>query len=262
LKLVYQPKVEMASRTVTSVEALARWTHHTLGVVSPVEFVPLAEQTGNTRRLTSWVIGEAIRQMAEWRALGLDIDVAINLSASDILDPQLGDEVLRCLERHGIAPTKLLLEITESAVMRDPVLAARHMQLLRVAGVRFAMDDFGTGYSSLSQLSRLPVDELKIDRSLIAHAYARPDDAMIVTSTIELAHSMGLRVVAEGVEDIEAWNFLRRLGCDLAQGFLISKPLPPQEVMAFISRANRLLQDSDSTQLQMRALEQLATTGR
>jgi diguanylate cyclase (GGDEF)-like protein len=262
LKLVYQPKVEMASRTVTSVEALARWTHHTLGVVSPVEFVPLAEQTGNTRRLTSWVIGEAIRQMAEWRALGLDIDVAINLSASDILDPQLGDEVLRCLERHGIAPTKLLLEITESAVMRDPVLAARHMQLLRVAGVRFAMDDFGTGYSSLSQLSRLPVDELKIDRSLIAHAYARPDDAMIVTSTIELAHSMGLRVVAEGVEDIEAWNFLRRLGCDLAQGFLISKPLPPQEVMAFISRANRLLQDSDSTQLQMRALEQLAATGR
>jgi EAL domain-containing protein (putative c-di-GMP-specific phosphodiesterase class I) len=136
------------------------------------------------------------------------------------------------------------------------------MQLLRVAGVRIAMDDFGTGYCSLSQLSRLPVDELKIDRSLIAHSYARPDDAMIVTSTIELAHSMGLRVVAEGVEDIEAWNFLRRSGCDLAQGFLISKPLPPQEVMAFISRANRLLQDSDSTQLQLRALEQLAATGR
>jgi len=262
LKLVYQPKVEMATRTVTSVEALARWTHHTLGVVSPVEFVPLAEQTGNTRRLTSWVIGEAIRQMAEWRALGLDIDVAINLSASDILDPQLGNEVLRCLERHGVAPTRLLLEITESAVMRDPVLAARHMQLLRVAGVRFAMDDFGTGYSSLSQLSRLPVDELKIDRSLIAHAHARADDAMIVTSTIELAHSMGLRVVAEGVEDVEAWNFLRRLGCDLAQGFLISKPLPPQEVIAFVSRANSLLKDSDSTQLQRQALEQLAASGR
>jgi diguanylate cyclase (GGDEF)-like protein len=262
LKLVYQPKVEMATRTVKSLEALARWTHPQLGEVSPGEFVPLAEQTGNTRLLTSWVVGEAIRQMAEWRALGLDIDVAVNLSASDILDPHLGSEVLRCLEKHGIAPTKLLLEITESALMRDPLLAARHMQLLRVAGVRFAMDDFGTGYSSLSQLSRLPVDELKIDRSLIAHAHARPDDAMIVTSTIELAHSMGLRVVAEGVEHVEVWNLLRRLGCDLAQGFLISKPLPAQEVMVFVNKANQLLQDSDSTLLQMRALEQLSTIAR
>jgi diguanylate cyclase (GGDEF)-like protein len=262
LKLVYQPKVEMGTRTVKSLEALARWTHPQLGEVSPAEFVPLAEQTGNTRRLTSWVVGEAIRQMAEWRVLGLEIDVAVNLSASDILDPQLGSEVLRCLETNGVPPTRLLLEITESAVMRDPVLAARHMQLLRVAGVRFAMDDFGTGYSSLSQLSRLPVDELKIDRSLIAHAHARPDDAMIVTSTIELAHSMGLRVVAEGVENVEVWNLLRRLGCDLAQGYLISKPLPAEDVMAFVSQANHLLRDSDSTQLQMRALEQLATIAR
>jgi EAL domain-containing protein (putative c-di-GMP-specific phosphodiesterase class I) len=124
------------------------------------------------------------------------------------------------------------------------------------------MDDFGTGYSSLSQLSRLPVDELKIDRSLIAFAHARPDDAMIVTSTIELAHSMGLRVVAEGVENVEVWNLLRRLGCDLAQGFLISKPLPAQEVMAFVSHANHLLQDSDSTQLQMQALKQLGIAAR
>jgi diguanylate cyclase (GGDEF)-like protein len=262
LKLVYQPKVEMATRTVKSLEALARWTHPQLGEVSPAEFVPLAEQTGNTRLLTSWVVGEAIRQMAEWRALGLEIDVAVNLSASDILDPQLGSEVLRCLEKQGVSPTKLLLEITESAVMRDPLLAARHMQLLRVAGVRFAMDDFGTGYSSLSQLSRLPVDELKIDRSLIAHAHSRQDDAMIVTSTIELAHSMGLRVVAEGVENVEVWNLLRRLGCDLAQGFLISRPLPAQEVLAFVSQANQLLQGSDSTQLQMRALELLSGIAR
>jgi diguanylate cyclase (GGDEF)-like protein len=262
LKLVYQPKVEMATRTLKSLEALARWTHAQLGEVSPAEFVPLAEQTGNTRRLTSWVIGEAIRQMAEWRALGLEIDVAVNLSASDILDPHLGDEVLRCLEKHGISPTKLVLEITESAIMRDPVLAARHMQLLRVAGVRFAMDDFGTGYSSLAQLSRLPVDELKIDRSLIAHAHARPDDAMIVTSTIELAHSMGLRVVAEGVEHVEAWNLLRRLGCDFAQGYLISKPLPAQDVTPFIREANQLFENTDSTQLQMRALEQLSGLSR
>jgi diguanylate cyclase (GGDEF)-like protein len=260
LKLVYQPKVEMATRTLKSLEALARWTHPQLGAVSPAEFVPLAEQTGNTRRLTSWVVEEAIRQMAEWRALGLEMEVAVNLSASDILDPQLGSEILRCLEKHGISPTKLMLEITESAVMRDPVLAARHMQLLRVAGVRFAMDDFGTGYSSLAQLSRLPVDELKIDRSLIA--VARADEATIVTSTIELAHSMGLRVVAEGVENVEAWNLLRRLGCDFAQGYLIAKPLPAEEVTPFIREANQLLQNTDSTQLQMRALEQLSGLSR
>ena len=125
-----------------------------------------------------------------------------------------------------------------------------------------SIDDFGTGYSSLAYLQRLPVDELKIDRSLIAHAHARPDDAMIVTSTIELAHSMGLRVVAEGVENVEVWNLLRRLGCDLAQGYLISKPLPAADVIAFVNQANHLLRDSDSTQLQMRALEQLATIAR
>ena len=224
LQLVYQPKVDMGTRTVKSVEALARWTHTHLGVVSPGEFVPLAEQTGNSRRLTSWVLGAAIRQMEAWRRDGLDIDVAVNLSASDILDTQLGDEVLRTLQTHGVPPASLLLEITESAAMRDPVLAARNMQLLQVSGVRFSIDDFGTGYSSLSHLSRLPFDELKIDRSLLAHAHERKDDATIVASTIDLAHSMNLRVVAEGVETAESWNLLRRLGCDFAQGFLVSPP--------------------------------------
>jgi diguanylate cyclase (GGDEF)-like protein len=255
LQLVYQPKVEMGTRTVKSVEALARWTHPHLGVVSPGEFVPLAEQTGNTRRLTSWVVAAAIRQMAAWRRGGLDIDVAVNLSAADILDTQLGDEVLRTLQNHNVPPTSLLLEITESAVMRDPVLAARNMQLLQVSGVRFAIDDFGTGYSSLSHLSRLPFDELKIDRSLLAHAHERPDDATIVASTIELAHRMKLRVVAEGVETSENWNLLRRLGCDLAQGYLVSPPIPPDKIPPFVAEANQLLQDSDSTQRQIQALQ-------
>ncbi len=239
LQLVYQPKVEMGTRTVKSVEALARWTHPHLGVVSPGEFVPLAEQTGNTRRLTSWVLAAAIRQMAAWRSEGLEIDVAVNLSAADILDTQLGDEVLRTLQNHNVPPTSLLLEITESAVMRDPVLAARNMQLLQVSGVRFAIDDFGTGYSSLSQLSRLPFDELKIDRSLLAHAHERADDATIVASTIELAHRMKLRVVAEGVETSESWNLLRRLGCDLAQGYLVSPPIPPDKIPPFVAEANQ-----------------------
>ena len=262
LQLVYQPKVEMGTRTVKSVEALARWTHPHLGVVTPGEFVPLAEQTGNTRRLTSWVVETAIRQMESWRRQGLEIDVAVNLSAADILDPQLGDEVLRALQAHGVPATSLLLEITESAVMRDPVLAARNMQVLQVSGVRFAIDDFGTGYSSLSHLSRLPFDELKIDRSLLAHAHERAEDATIVSSTIELAHRMKLRVVAEGVETSESWNLLRKLGCDLAQGYLVSPPLPPDKIPPFVAQANQLLQSSDSTVRQIEALKELAATRR
>jgi diguanylate cyclase (GGDEF)-like protein len=262
LTLVYQPKVAMETRSVRSLEALVRWTHPQLGVVSPGEFVPLAERMGGTRRLTSWVLGAAIRQMGEWRRAGLDLELAVNLSAPDILDPGLGDEILQTLRTHRVDSTALLLEITESAVMHDPQLAARHMQLLRIAGVRFAIDDFGTGHSSLSQLSLLPVDELKIDRSFVMDARAGTDAATIITSTIGLAHSMGLRVVAEGVEEPEAWNLLRRLGCDYAQGYLISRPLPADDVPAFVGRANKLLPASDSTLLQIRALEQLAGKAR
>ncbi len=258
LALVYQPKVSVATRTVSSFEALVRWSHPQLGAISPGEFVPIAERTGSSRRLTSWVLGAAIRQMAEWRKGGLDVEIAVNLSAPDILDASLADEILGALKRHGVEPTRLALEITESAAMRDAPLAARNMQLLRIAGIRFAIDDFGTGYSSLSQLSRLPVDELKIDRSFIVHAHERRDDATIVRSTIELAHSMGLKVVAEGIETAQGWNLLRRLGCDFAQGYLISKPLNPEEAAAFMRRANQVLPASDSTVAQIRALSELA----
>jgi EAL domain-containing protein (putative c-di-GMP-specific phosphodiesterase class I) len=247
----------MATRSVKSLEALVRWTHPQLGAISPAEFVPLAEATGGSRRLTSWVLKAAIGQMGQWREAGLEVDVAVNLSAPDILDPDLGDEILYLLRSRRVEPTSLLLEITESAVMRDPHLAARNMQLLRVAGVRFAIDDFGTGHSSLSQLNMLPVDELKIDRSFISHARLGSDTATIVTSTIELGHRMSLDVVAEGVEEPEAWNLLRQLGCDFAQGFLISRPLAPQDVPAFVVQANQLLPASDSTVLQIRALDQL-----
>jgi diguanylate cyclase (GGDEF)-like protein len=257
LSLVYQPKVTMATRSVKSLEALVRWTHPQLGPISPGEFVPLAEATGGSRRLTSWVLKAAIGQMGQWHEAGLEVDVAVNLSAPDILDPDLGDEILYLLRSRRVQPTSLLLEITESAVMRDPHLAARNMQLLRVAGVRFAIDDFGTGHSSLSQLNMLPVDELKIDRSFISHARLGSDAATIVTSTIELGHRMSLDVVAEGVEEPEAWNLLRQLGCDFAQGFLISRPLAPKDVPAFVVQANQLLPASDSTVLQIRALDQL-----
>jgi diguanylate cyclase (GGDEF)-like protein len=256
LSLVYQPLVTMAARSVRSLEALVRWTHPQLGPVPPAEFVPLAERTGGSRRLTDWVLKTAIRQLALWREEGLEMQLAVNLSAADILDPGLGDQILALLRAHQVHPTALLLEITESSVMRDPQGAARNMQLLRIAGVRFAIDDFGTGHSSLSQLSLLPVDELKIDRSLIRQAVE--GNVTIVTSTIELGHTMGLKVVAEGVEDAEAWGLLRRLGCDFAQGYLISKPLPVGEVAPFVRQANQLLPASDATVLQLRALDQLA----
>jgi len=257
LTLKYQPKVEVGTRCVKSLEALVRWQHATLGAVSPGEFVPLAESAGASRALTNWVLGAAIRQLGEWRRDGLGVELAINLSAPDILDPDLGDGILRILAERRVEPEALLLEITESAVMRDPELAARHMQPLRAAGVRFAIDDFGTGYSSLSLLSRLPVDELKIDRSFISQALTGRN-AAIVASTVALAHGMGLSVVAEGVETSDAWNLLKRLRCDCAQGYLISQPMSPEAVPAFVQRANALLPASDSTVLQMRALEGLA----
>ncbi|HEY7889152.1 MAG TPA: EAL domain-containing protein [Steroidobacteraceae bacterium] len=258
LTLKYQPKVDMATRCVKSLEALVRWQHGTLGAVSPGEFVPLAESAGASRALTNWVLGAAIRQLAEWRREGLQVQLAVNLSAPDILDPDLGDGILRLLRAWQVEPAALLLEITESAVMRDPELAARHMRPLRAAGVRFALDDFGTGHSSLSLLSRLPVDELKIDRSFISHALAGQSAAAIVASTVALAHGMGLNVVAEGVEKPDAWNLLKRLHCDCAQGYLISPPMPPAAVPAFVRQANDLLPASDSTVLQIRALETLA----
>ncbi len=259
LTLVYQPKVDMLNRSVQSLEALVRWTHPHLGAVSPAEFVPLAERTGGSRRLTNWVLAAAVRQLGEWHRQGLELDLAVNLSAPDILDQDLGEELLKLLRLHRVDPLRLILEITESAVMGDPQAAVRNMQLLRLAGIRFSIDDFGTGHSSLSQLSVLPVDELKIDRSFISHADAGA--VTIVTSTIELGHSMGLKVVAEGVEDAAAWNLLRRLGCDYAQGYLISKPLAPEQVISFVREANRLLPASDSTLLQLRALEVLGRRG-
>jgi diguanylate cyclase (GGDEF)-like protein len=262
LSLVFQPKVTMAEKMVKSLEALVRWKHPTLGNISPSEFVPLAEQTGNSRRLTSWVLRVAVRQMAEWKQEGLDIEMAVNLSAQDILDPTLPDEVLETLRAYRVPPTALVLEITESVFMQDVALAVRHMQILRISGVRFSIDDFGTGYSSLSQLSRLPVDELKIDRAFITHAHERNDDKTIITSTIELGHSMGLKVVAEGVEQPEGWNLLRRLGCDYAQGFLISRPLSAVDVAKFVREANQLLPATDSTMTQIRVLEQLSSSTR
>src|SRR5580692_4776313 len=236
LLLVFQPELNLATGAITQLEALVRWKHPVLGDLSPAEFVPIAEHTGSARLLTSWALARAVRHMADWHAAGLDINVAVNLSAPDIMDPQLVEEIQACLHEWAVQPSRLVLEITESAVMRDPTLAARHMHLLKLAGVRFAIDDFGTGHSSLAQLSRLPLDQLKIDRTFITHAHERPADATIVKSTIELAHNMGLTVVAEGVESAPAVQLLRAMGCDLVQGEFVSKPLAPTQVREFVGR--------------------------
>ncbi len=255
LTLAYQPKVTMARREVTGVEALARWQHAELGAISPIEFVAVAEQAGFCQDLTRWVVSEALRQVADWHKAGLKLEIAINLSASDIIDAQLVHWMLQEIERSRLPAGTLTIELTESAVLRDPQAAARNMQALKAAGVSFSIDDFGTGYSSLTQLQRLPVDELKIDKSFVSESHLRQDDATIVRSTIELAHSMGLRVVAEGVENSNLWRSLGALGCDYAQGYFISKPMPPGEVASWVRSVNADLEEAASQTAQVRVLE-------
>jgi diguanylate cyclase (GGDEF)-like protein len=256
LTVMYQPKVNMKTRQVKSVEALLRWNHPVFGDVPPGEFVPIAERTGLIKSLTRWVISEAIVQAALWRKRGVELDVAINLSASDILDPNLAEDVLQQLRRIDLPARSLVFEITESSVLRDPVAATAHMQRLRAAGVRFSIDDFGTGYSSLSQLRRLPVDEVKIDRSFVLDANSNQDDAVIVKSIIELGHAMNLAVVAEGVENGEAWTLLDKLGCDYAQGYFISKPLSAADLFNYIGRVNLELSRAGSATGLVRVLKQ------
>jgi diguanylate cyclase (GGDEF)-like protein len=261
LSLVYQPKVSFSSRRVRSAEVLTRWTHDTFGPIPPLEFVTVAEQTGASRLLSRWVLRTALQQLASWSAEGIDLDLAVNLSATDVVDPTLPDFVISELRAHGVPGSRLLLEITESAFMRDAEVAARHMELLRVAGVRFSIDDFGTGYSSLSQLRRLPVDEIKIDRSFLVDAASDDDRATIVHSIIELGHTMDLEVVAEGVETEAQWRWLASLGCDLAQGYLISRPVGAREFARFIVDTNAALGEDPSDTRLVQVLEQRTLRG-
>jgi len=241
----------MTNREVIGFEALVRWTHPTLGAISPAEFVPLAERASAVSDLTRWVLAAAIRQLQRWRAQQIIAEVAVNLSASDIIDPSQPDYILGLLAEYDVPPSQLMLEVTESAIMRDPARAAIAMQRLRSAGIRFAIDDFGTGHSSLAQLHALPVDELKIDRSFVQNVERSASNTAIVRSTIELAHNLGLKVVAEGIETPEAWTMLLRLGCDVAQGYLISRPMAPAAVDEWLrsqrAKLARALSDAEQT---------------
>jgi diguanylate cyclase (GGDEF)-like protein len=226
LTLLFQPRVTLDSRTAHSAEALVRWNHPERGLVLPERFVPFAEQTGYIKAVTRWVLNSVFRQCAGWRARGIDLRVSVNISARDLHTPDFPRSLAELAGAHGMKPEAVSLEVTESAVMEDPGHALEILERLHAMGVRLAIDDFGTGYSSLAYLKRLPVDELKIDKSFVMGLVRDRDDAAIVRATIDLAHHMGLVVTAEGVEEASVLETLRRLGCDQAQGNFISPPLP------------------------------------
>ncbi len=234
LVLHYQPKIDFRSGKVASVEALVRWQHPERGFLMPDMFIPLAEQTGMVNHLTLWVLKHALQQCVELNKAGTNITMAVNLSAHSLHDLRLPGEVARLLDRARIRPDLLILEITESAVMSDPAEALEVLQILDRMGVMLSIDDFGTGYSSLAYLTKLPVDEIKIDKSFVLGMEQDLQAAVIVRSTIEMGHSLGKLVVAEGVATLDMWNQLAEWGCDIAQGYYMSKPLPADQLMRWL----------------------------
>ncbi|WP_243274619.1 putative bifunctional diguanylate cyclase/phosphodiesterase [Streptomyces albus subsp. chlorinus] len=233
VELHYQPKVGFDG-TVSGLEALVRWAHPERGRVPPDEFIAIAETSGLMPRLTEYVLETALAQVALWRAAGLTVPVAVNVSPRDVHSPGFAGAVAARLARHGVPPGALQLEITEHVLLEDPQQAADTLAGLTGHGVKMSLDDFGTGYSSLVHLRRLPVSELKIDRSFVARLAVDTEDAEIVRCTVDLAHSLGLLVVAEGVEDDETWERLRDLGCDAVQGWLVAAAMPPGETTAWL----------------------------
>ncbi|MFG1809758.1 putative bifunctional diguanylate cyclase/phosphodiesterase [Streptomyces sp. NPDC049040] len=233
VELHYQPKVRFDGR-VAGLEALVRWEHPERGRVSPDEFITMAETSGLMPRLTEYVLDTALAQVALWRRAGLDVPVAVNVSPRDVHSPGFAGTVAARLARHQVPPGSLQLEITEHVLLEDPQRAADTLNGLTGHGVKMSLDDFGTGYSSLVHLRRLPVSELKIDRSFVARLVVDTEDAEIVRCTIDLAHSLGLMVVAEGVEDDETWERLRDLHCDAVQGWLVAAAMPPDEATKWL----------------------------
>ncbi|WMW80136.1 EAL domain-containing protein [Undibacterium cyanobacteriorum] len=225
LKLFYQPKVDLRSNTIAEVEALIRWQHPKRGIIPPDQFIPFAESTGFIATITEWVINEALRQRHQWEQMRLSLSISINISARDLLNPRLPQIFEQAMQRYQASADWITLEITESAIMTDPQSALEVLNHLHQSGFRMSIDDFGTGYSSLAYLKKLPVSELKIDKSFITDMENNHDDEVIVRSTIDLGHNMGLHVIAEGVENQATWDALRDMGCDSIQGYFVSRPL-------------------------------------
>jgi len=230
LRLVYQPRIDFASGQCCGAEALLRWTHPKLGDVSPNEFIPIVEQTALMRPVTTWVLDKALEQLAVWHASGIDLQLSINVSAANLDETDFVERVQLYLLKHRVRPEFLELEVTESAMMCDPVVALARLRALADLGIRIALDDFGTGHSSLAHLQRFPISVVKIDRSFVQSLDREVDQAGILVRTmIQLSHGLGHRVVAEGVETPRTAEILDALGCDEAQGYHYARPLEQQD---------------------------------
>jgi diguanylate cyclase (GGDEF)-like protein len=232
-KFFYQPKVDIAAEKITHVEALVRWIHPTRGFMPPDDFIPLAEQTGNIQKLTEWALNAAISQARLWLNADIDIIIAINLSARDLTNRKLPEQIQHLLDRYSVDASRIVLEITESAIMDDRDNAMAVLTALSKMGHTLSIDDYGTGYSSMAYLKALPVQEIKIDKSFVLKLASNKEDEILVRSTIDLGHNLGLKVVAEGVEDQESLDILRKYGCETGQGYFISKPVPPEDIETF-----------------------------
>jgi EAL domain-containing protein (putative c-di-GMP-specific phosphodiesterase class I) len=247
LRLEYQPKADMRTGTIVGVEALARWQPPRRSLVAPTEFIPRAERSGPTiQALTEWTLNAAMRQAREWQLEGHRLTVAVNISPRSILDATLSETIGKLLARWDVAPALIQLELTETAVfgIADPERVTSTLSELSEMGLLLALDDFGTGYSSLARLRDLPIDKVKIDKSFVTRMDENPDDALIVRGVIALAKSLGLRVVAEGVEREPVWRRLTDLGCDIAQGNYLSRPLEPAPLIAWVRQWEELYEEA------------------
>ncbi|MEX2648760.1 MAG: bifunctional diguanylate cyclase/phosphodiesterase [Alphaproteobacteria bacterium] len=237
LVLHYQPKVSMATGRTIGVEALVRWQHPELGLIMPGDFMPLIERTALITPMSLKILTQALKQSRAWSEIGLDVPVAVNLSPRSLHQTDLPDRVAEILETVGVQPGRLSVEITETAIMVDEASAETVVRRLADLGVHIAIDDFGTGYSSLTRLRRLPVSELKIDRSFVRNMAQNNEDSVIVRALVDLGHRLGQRIVAEGVEDEATWQNLKSWGCDAAQGYHLCRPAPPQKLTTWLEQS-------------------------
>ncbi|MBC7786804.1 MAG: EAL domain-containing protein [Methylophilaceae bacterium] len=234
-QLFVQPKVNLGTGEVCSVEALIRWLHPEKGFIFPDQFIPFAEQTGYIQKISMLMLNLAAGYSAHWQAQGIFLPIAVNLSTRDLIDQNLPNKIASILKTHHLNTDALTLEITEGTIMEDPLRALETLEELSKMGFKLSIDDFGTGYSSLAYLKKLPVDELKIDKSFVLNMSQDRDDIKIVRSTIDLAHNFNLKVVAEGIENMEAWDLLKYLGCDFGQGYFISRPMPGDKFVSWLN---------------------------
>lgn len=240
LVLHFQPKVTSETGKLHTVEALVRWNHPSHGIIPPDEFIPLAERTGLIEELTTWVLKKALRQGAIWHKKKMFIGIAVNVSALSLLNPEFPEVLTSLLTACKFPAESLFMEITETSIMFDPERSLAILNRIHQKGVNLSIDDFVTGYSSLAYLKKLPVSELKIDKSFVMDMLTNESDATIVNATIQLGHNLGLKVVAEGVENQQTFNTLRSMGCDLQQGFFISKPIPAESITTWVFEAKAL----------------------